>query len=677
MTAVDLWTPAERTNGKGGPEDFARMVRDRWDQGGEELAKQRREYWINLAFYLGEQWLWWNRERNMIDSLPQDWSPLGPGKACVTVNRLGANHDIVMGRMLASNLTFEVPPTDSAASTVQGSRKAEKVMEHYHREQYWESVRHDQVADSFYGGTSGVLVEWDGAGGKPLQYNAQEDRLVGTGDAYLTPLNTHEFVLGPVGTRRADLATYLIVGVAVPCSVAKDQYKLSYMPQSDTSALSTPLQRILLENMGRPAGRDICLVLTYYERPNRGRPGRYGIVIGDKTVHQGEWPFPFDTLPFFAFRQRRVPNKPYGTTFLNDAVQLQFLYNHARSALTEHMKLVGNAKLMAPQGAFQPDDFTNDIDVLWYQPDSTGAEPKYLLPAQLARWVSAEPEALRAELDEIQHVHDVSRGQGFDRASGQALALLSEKDDTPLGMMATEEAHGWGYIASLVLKLLEAKGRSTRRISIRVMRGITETVDFTGKMLQGQTTVIVPKESTTPRTQAANIVFWKDLWDRKIITDPRVYARGVGLPSDEFEELLEPDAAKAWRENYLMVQGSPEMPDKRDDHAKHMAEHLSFVKTDAYKYATEDVQSIIDDHLKFHEMLVHEELISQTQRASTNPMLAAMPQANDPQGAYRAPTFQEQQTATAMGAGQDGSGGGGPQLGAGGTTPALAAGMMG
>jgi len=659
----------------------AATVRRQWDEGSQVLVEARKNYWLNLSFYLGKQWVWWDDVRRQVDGYPDTWSPLGPEKECLTINRIGPNLEIVIGRMLKAELAFQVPPTDSSDAVIRGARTAEKVLEASQREQDWEMVRYDGLAAAFHGGTSAVMVEWDGTRGTELQFDQATDQVVSTGDAYLRALNCQEFVLEPTA-RHGQEARWAIVGLAMPCDAAKEQYRLDWTPRPDVSAVRSPVHIAMLSNLGRSVDRDQCLVLTRYERPHPGnRKGSYCIVINDKVVHEGPWPFPFKNLNVHPMRQRRIDGKWFGTTFLNDAVRVQVAYNFARSVIAEHLKLVSNTRIVAPMASFREEDLTDRVgDVLWYNGDG-GAAPAYMVPPNLARFISQEPESLRAELDEIMHIHDISRGQGFDRASGQALALLSEKDESPLGIMSHEQSAVWGRIATQVLKLYEAKGGETRTSSIRLTRSLSESVRWSGKMLQGQTSVVVPLDSVMAKPAAAREAFWRDLWDRKIVTDPRQYARGVGLPPENFEELLDADEAKAHNENFRMMQGFTEIPEPFDDDAKHIAEHNRFRKSDHYRFASEEGRAIIDDHIRFHENQMHEQMAKQVNRAQVNPALAAMPQADAPPGAMQMPTSQDRQMEAAMagmgGMGMDGSGqgGAGMALPPGGTTPALAAGV--
>ena len=646
------------------------MIAERWQQGSEALSRQRRDYWLNSAFFLGEQWIWWDRSRRTVQELPQQYSPLGPGRARLTVNRMAPNVGSVLGRLLKSELTFDVIPTAVADDATTGAKRAERVLFAYHRDQEWESHRYDAVLAAILGGTSAVAVEWDGRRGTKIEEDETTGAMVATGDVRLSSVNVTEFCVEPYVRDYRD-ATWWCQGVALPPKHVQQLYGLSWTPKADAGSHLSPLQHRLLADGGKPSGRDVCLVLTYYERPNpKNKKGTYACVVNGQVIHRSAWPFPFDRLNLAIFRQRKMPGQWVGTTYLNDAVPLQFAYNHARSVLAEHMKLTGNARLMAPFGAFTEEDFTdNPGSILWYSPDLGGAAPGYLTPPQLPRWLTTEADNLRAELDDIMYVHDSSRGVGFDRASGQALAILSEKDDGPLGSMVFEQRRGWSDLGRMVLEILGDKATETRTLNVPAAPGIPEVVEFNGATLRKQYDVTVPLESVAPRTKAQQMMYAKDLWDRQILTDPRQYARMAGLPPDSFAELLDADAARAQRENLRMQTGYVELPEDFDMHDVHIAEHNRQRKSDAYKYADETIRSLFDDHIRYHEMKAHQELAAQQQRAAVDPALAAVAQGNEPTGSQIPPDAVEAQAAMARTMGSTGGASNSPNMGAGGTSP--------
>lgn len=656
----------------------AATILERWKEGSEAIQAERRDYWINLAFFLGEQWIWWDRRRAVVQSLPQAWSPLGPGRAKLTINRIEVNLQSVLGRMLKADLGFEVPPSDSSDDVIEGARTAEKVLEAYHRDQSWEDIRHDEVLGAFLGGTSAVSIDWDASKGQMLEYDNQLSKVVGTGELKLSSHSIAEFCVEP-NVRDAADSRWWCSGMALPPKYVKDYYGLGWTPSPDAGALMSPLQQKLLADGGNASGRNLTLVLTYFERPMNRSKGRVVCVVNGRTVSTSDWPFPFDELNLHVFRQKKLPSRWTGWTMMNSARQVQFAYNHARSVLSEHMKLTGNARLMAPQGAFVEEDFTDDPSgILFYTPDVAGGLPAYLTPPQLPRWLIQEADTLKGELDDIMYAHGTSRGEAtFDRASGQALALLSEKDDSPLGIMAREQKRRWQAIAKQALQMLEDKATETRSTSIKVTKGITEKVDWNGKMLRGQTDVEIPLENVMPHSGAARQAFAKDLWDRQILTDPRKYARMVGLPAEEFEELMDPDAARANRENYRMMMGEVEFPETFDDNPIHISEHNRLRKSDTYKYAPAEIKKLVDDHIALHEHYEAEQLASQMQKAQVNPALAAMAQGDAPPGSL-VPMTAEQQQAQMASQGVQGAQGGGATMNptAGAPVPAMAAGSM-
>lgn len=639
----------------------AQRVVARWKEGADELMKQRRDYWQNLSMFLGEQWVWWDSRRNMLQALPQAWSPLGKGRARVVINRIRPNLMSLLGRMMRNDLEFDVPPTDSADDVVSGAMLAEDVLSGTHRDEDWRQVRYGENFAKFVGGTSAVCVEWDASAGTPLGRVEQTGKIVGTGEAKLRSLSINEFCVEP-GVRDSRSARWWVMGLAISPSSVKAEYGLDWMPSADASTMMSPLQQRLLEHMGHGKGvNHLTLVLTMYERPNADTPaGKVAVVVNGQTVDEKPWPFPDKTrLNLFVFRQQQIDGTWIGTTLMNDAVPIQVQYNFMRSCIAEHAKKVGNARLMAAMGAFQEEDLSDDPgSVLWYSPDLGGTIPQYLRPPDLPRWMVGEAGALSGELDDVMFVHATSRGEAsFDRASGQALALLAEKDDSPLGLMAFEESQRWGEIGTFVLRLYEKRVTETRDVTPQPgmgqqHSGQVRVSKWNGKALKGQTRCLVPLETTMPMSQAAMQAFARDMWDRQIITDPVVFARLLRLPQREITAVLDADAARAQRENVRMLMGEAPHPAQFDDHGKHIAEHNRFRKSDSYLYADDTTKRVVDAHTMYHQMMAAEEMGQQVTNAQLNPALASIPQANEPPGSMVPPDFAESQAGIGAPAGQ-------------------------
>lgn len=664
MAAVDIAGSAGRASNAASPaydplapkprngvvDKVAQEVVARWKDGGDELMKQRRDFWQNLSMFYGEQWVWWDSRRNMLQSLPSAYSPLGKGRARIVANHVRPNLQSLLGRMMRNDLEFDVIPSDSGDDVIAGAMLAEDVCSSTYHEQDWRKVRFGENFAKFIGGTSAVCVEWDQAAGVKLAVKPETQKVVGTGEVELTALCINEFCVQP-GVNDAKKAKWWIRATSMSPEAVQDCYDLDWLPGADASVMMSPLQQRLLEHMGRSQGSNhLTVVLTMYERPHpKCKKGRVVTVINGCTVADVEWPFPVkDRLNLFVFHQQQVQGSWIGTTLMNDATPLQVHYNFMRSIIAEHAKKVGNARLTAPMGSFIEDDVSDDPgSILWYTPDVGGAKPDYMRPPDLPRWLVGEAGAIKSELDDVMFVHATSRGEAsFDRASGQALALLAEKDDSPLGLIAFEESQQWGEIAGFVLKLYEAKVSETRKMKVQPragQSGVPRVSSWNGKKLKGQTTVMVPLETTMPTSQAAMQAFARDMWDRGLIKDPVVFARMLRLPNRELVEVLDADAGRAQRENARIMAGEAPQVETFDNDGVHIAEHNRFRKSDSYQYATDEQREICDDHIRWHEQAAAEKMGKQTMLATMNPALAAIPQADEPPGSAVPLDFAEQQ----------------------------------
>lgn len=624
---------------KGG---IAGWIREQWDRGDLALSKERRDYWLNYAFFEGEQWVYFHSNSREVAEFPRSRDD---DRVRATVNVLQPNLVTNIAKLTKSPLSFEVPANASDDASLTGARLGAHLLQSEHDEAGWERVRLDAIVNSFFGGTSAVVVEWDPKAGEKLGYDDETEQDVHCGNTQLSALAITEFTLEP-GTRDQRDARWFIMAKTMTPEQAREHYGLDDAPDADTQMATGPLMRKLWNDRGFPTNVALVTAYTYYERPSaRNAKGRYVVVIGDKAVVDEPWPFPCkDRLNLYVFRQQQLPKRWTGGTLMNDARPLQVLYNHACSMLSEHMKLAGNARLAIPDNSgVNGDDLSDEPGQWFYYDGMSSTPPRYLDPPNLPRWLVEHKNTLREQIDDIMSVHDVSRGQApGDRNSGLALSVLAEKDETPLGLMAHDQAEGWSFIGSFCLKLWADKVKEFREASVQTPVGVPVVRKWTGRHLAGQTRATVPLDSTQPKSRAATqawIIQIAQTFPGVIPQNPVLLSRLLDLPNQSmFTEAMDADVAQAESENHLMsvgiVPGLDEKPYPMpwDDHAKHIAEHNRFRKSGAYINAPTDVRKIVDDHIQAHENLASEETLQQRNLNQTLPGMAAVPQANEPAG---------------------------------------------
>lgn len=629
-------------------------VTKRWEESDRALYRDRHNHWLSQAFYIGEQWLWWDNARDVVQSLPMGGAEKDRLRA--TVNLIKPNVEILLGKLLSTDMHFEVPSSSSDDSARTGAALAEFLLESYRVERDWEDVREQEVINAMFSGTSAVGVDWD-----PNLEVTLADGKKAKGDISLSALSIAEFGLQP-GSREARDALWWVRGTAVPTQQAQAHYNLAEEPAADAHTDSGPLQRRMVTSRWSNAEIELCNVLTLYERPNpQCKKGRVVTIVGGDVVEKHDWPFPFDDrLNLYVFRQQKVSSRWTGETLMNAARSIQLYYNAIESIILEHARQAANVRLMVPYGAFDSEQELTDEpgEVVNYYPDPSGARPEYMQPAQVGRWLFNERDVQRQELDTVMHVTDVMRGVApGDRNSGLALSVLAEGGETPLGRMARDQAKGWSEIASMALRILEAKVTNKRSATV-VVEALDTTVPVSkrwiGSDLRGQVTAKMPTDNAMPTSKSQRQAWVLNLVDRDLLPkNPLLLSKILQTGGvTAFTELVDADASKAIRENHLMHNGEVMIPEPFDDHKTHMAEHNSFRKSEAYRLAPPEVQEIFDLHIDAHENEEAEQAANSAGLNAVLPGLGAIPQGAEPSGsALPLPVSeQQQQMAPPMGA---------------------------
>ena len=585
----------------------ASKVIDMWQNADRYLVKERRDYWMNASYYVSHQWIWWDSSRNTVQEL--SYANEAEKGSRITVDKYGPRTRSLLARLTRAELMWEVQPGGMDDSSMRRQRLQEQLLLGEQRHNNWEDVREMCLLQTLFGGSAAICVDWDPDKGEDYLLDPMSQISVPLGGIRLTPIGINEFTLEP-GSLTAIDARWWLRCTSLPPEQVQERYNLEETPTADSEAMLSARHRSLLRN--RPGGDPpkTTLVYIYYERPTNRGPGCVVHVVNGKVVLQeDEWPFPFKHLNLSVFRQNKIPNSWVGHTLLTPARDVQYAYNRARSTILEHMRKAANARMMVPSGSVDDaDSITIDpADVLEY--NSEIGEPHWQSAPEVPRWISNEAQFLEAELDDIFHTHQTSRGDApGDRNSGLALSLLAEKDDTPLGPMAKDQSLGWGKIAEMTLSLYRMNAESTginRKVMLLTEQGVPHEIQWSAKDIDEKPTVIVPLDATMPRSKLATQSMITQLAQQFPLVFQNVSAKSLtrmlDLPDPkQFLSQMDPDIAKAEWENGLLMQGVPVIPEDFDVHDAHITVHNTQRKSPAYELADPQVKQMLDMHVMAH-----------------------------------------------------------------------------
>ena len=607
-------------------DEAASEIREKYEEALKGLRYELQTYWLNHSFLFGFQWAYWDENDGRLTDIPRD-----PDRVRATVNRLWPNTRTIISTLMQRSLTFEVLPTDVDDAHLRGAKLAETVAATIHDHHDWETLRENFYHAIWKGGTAAMTVDWDPEIGNVLDENTPGGAPMREGDTVEEHLNITQFLVEP-GAVNPEKARWWVKAVALNPEEVQRMYPEAFPedpPTADASNGLTPFQAKLL-SFDRTHDMeivDLTMVLTYYERPNeKNEDGCVKVVVDGKVVAEEDWPFPFkDRLNLVVSRETPRENRWTGDTVFSAARPLQQLLNLAQSAITEHMKQSGNARLMVPMSSIDMMDDLTDLpgEVLPYA-DSLPVKPSWLAPPQLPAWVIEQPSKLEEMIDDVMGVHDISRGSApANIESGFGLSILAEKDTTPVSRLTKETAGAFSRLMTMVLQIHEqkSKGKIKRKSIINDQAG-PRTITWAGDDFKGQTYATVPEDAILPRSRAAQIEMAKDLLGAGLIENVEEFIAVAELPGQrDILSTVSPDVARARRENAHFSLSRQSIPEPWDNHKAHIHEHNIYRKTVDYEMLTDEDKQMIDDHIRAHETLAAEEMGRQRRAATIDPAL--------------------------------------------------------
>ena len=642
------WTPPD-----------AGKIKELWTKCVDDMLDVRRSFWLNDAFFAGQQWVTWNDSREQVDIL--DFSDADEARQRATMNKIKPRVNQFVARLARTPLTFEPAPKGVDATALRRARLEKQVLTVKAQRDDWEFVRAEELRFATLGGVAGVCLEPDWHYGEEAvvdPFTGEELHLPEKPRIILTALSPVEFGIEP-GTRHTRDARWWIKCTTLTPEQAQERYGLDEAPKPDTDSAAPPMHRRLagerrVSNIART-----CLVYVYYERPCGRSPGCVIHVVGGKVVQQGEWPFPFkDRLNLRTFVQTPRNGSWKGDTICNDARQPQLVINRIYTSINAHIDKADNARLLLPIGAgIEDDDVSGEAgEIIRYDP-AGGGMPQWMRPPELSRWQREQIGAAEAELDDLFSAHSVSRGIApGDRNSGTALAILAEKDETPLGLMVTDQQRGWQDIATMVLRterhLLEIADREMAAMGLQSRMEVSEVLEqgdgpeqqaievkYRAEDLSKDPLVHVPLDAVMPRSQVAvqdMMLRLAQQFPQLFATlNPQALAATLQVPDARaFAQVADWQLALAEWENGRMLAGADDSEvviAEWHDHGKHIEQHNASRASSSYRDAPPEVQQYMDMHVQAHEQL-QEQLAMEAAAKQAQLAMMQQPQMSLPPG---------------------------------------------
>lgn len=492
------------------PTQVVNFLKDRWRAREWRRATLERQWYLQMAFYLGYQWhevYQHSRDLYLPNYLP--W------RARIVANRLQGIVRKRVAQHLKTRPTWVARAATGDIEDIQVAQVATKVLQGYwHKEKM---PRHlvDSLTWTGITGNSFIRVVWDPTRGQQMATTPEDLGLsmdgaippellqaitasglipFSGGDLFFESRSPFEIDPDEGGKKIEDLEFLIDTSIRSPGHI-RDRYgvEIDNAHAKDQSLTKHYLDRI--SNFTEPDSSDATFGSesddsgvaehTLWVRPCKKYPkGLWVVTAADQEMARGELDTP--AIPYIHLMDIPVPGRFWATSSVAQCLELQRDYNTGRSKLVDWRNLMANPKWLVAKGAGIKDSALTD------EPDEVVEYTYPFKPEQVAP--PPIPESVFKTLDlTLRDIEDVSGQREVSNArvptgvrSGTMIAQLEEQDESLIAptVMLTEEA--LGLLGSYALHILHRRVDAQRLVKYTGKDNEVEAVQFTGRDIVGK-----------------------------------------------------------------------------------------------------------------------------------------------------------------------------------------------
>ena len=548
-----------------------------------------REAWLNLAFYLNQQYTEWHQPRGedgFIREIPRE--PGTENHPRVIINKIMHFVRTAQADALQERPTGDVLPPTADYSDRTDARVARAWI--------------DNKADTLdYDSRLGRAVHWSLLGGNGYLKWCQGK------DGLMIPVPSFfEIYLDPYAKMFQD-CRYIFHSQFMDVEQVYDSFGVEVPPGGTTEA--DEVKTALLRGMGAAPAINGVVVNELWMKPCRRHPkGLYTVWTGkEQLVAPDKLPYPHliedKMLPFTVVGSIERPDSPYHLSPVTYLRPPQMELNAFHNQMLLGRKNFNNLKWFVPEELqldTDPDDSYNQV--LRGRGIVPGLKPEILQPG--APLNNGDGEWIEQGMMHTIGQREVSNAQVPGRVeAAKAIELLKEADADALAVMRktinVTNTQGW-YHAVQLARTFQRKADVVVTYS---KEGIPEVEHFmAGKMKPGFR-IRTSQTTALARSRANRQDLLVRLWDSKVIQDPEVMADLLDMPMPNTLSARAEDIMRSRNENYTLAKGEAVDANSWDDHATHLQEHNRYRKSSEYQALDGEAKSRFEFHCTRHETL--------------------------------------------------------------------------
>lgn len=525
---------------------WVRHIREVHAGGLAARQKWELQWVLNLAYSMGYQNLLFD-PRTGILRIPSD------AKQPLSVNRLGAFIDSRHAKLTKQRPIGRVIPNTTDPDDKRAAKYADHALVYLQRKILMEQEQDKETMMRCLFGTAFMKTIWDPRSGHVIEDLKKSedgmDLIVGDdGD-----LEVDKIFEGEVSTKALSPFAICPANDAIP--TVKDQPFLTedmhlslgeveeiyphlrgrlQMQESDEEF--THYERVA-QRLGSPffhqtgqQGYHFNLntpvrLTAYWQKPNyQFEKGVLAVLVQDKLAMIDVWPNDYgdNIYPHVRFVERETGLHFWGQSTAERLIPVQRAYNRIRQAVDRNASIMAKGKWMVAKGAqLQPDALDDDSgEVVEWNP--AVPEPRQAPIAPLPNYVMNHQESLIVDFRDVGGQRETSTNPGNNLTAGVAMQMQAEMTDEVMGPLIRRQGFSLQLVGNTQLHLIGQEWQEPRMVKVFGEQTVG-VMWISGADLKHHTDLHIEVESMYPDFRGAKRQTLIDLWDRRIVQDPKKF----------------------------------------------------------------------------------------------------------------------------------------------------------
>jgi hypothetical protein len=602
-------------------------------QASKDIRSRFEKHWyLNMAFYNGNQWVFWNNGRLDTPKLPKH-------RLLIVDNRILPVVQTRIAKKTKQRPIWTVTPNSPDDSDIDAAKLGEVVMEDMWRRLsmfeklndvlMWADIAAAGFWKCYWDPTAGEKAEFVlGPDGKPLtddngrmmktdevppellQKFGAKTKVIAQGEICIEVRSPFMILPDPLA-QRLDDCEWIIEETVQSEEYVKAHYNVEVEGDTDTTEGPADGRTFptYTESSGSSAYQGVK-VKEFWAKPSSTFPqGKYVVWVKNQKLHEDD--NYYNDLPYVMFTGVPSPGRFWPTSIVEQLRDPQIELNKIRSQILENAQRIGNPSLLKNKMANVEYSGVPGEEVL-YDDITQNSVPSFLQPPEMPAYVRELIDRNEASIREISGQHEVSSSQvpaGVTAAS--AINLLLEQDDTRLGPAIQDMENALSKAGQFILNMAAKYYTEERMLTRAGEEGDYDIQGFRGNMLKNNTAVEVQAGSMMPVSKAAKQAAMRDqltmFIQNGVPLEPRIMRKAfrdmeVGGLEVLFADLTE-GLRQCKRENRYLYQGMQLPINSFDDDDLHISEHEEEMRSSRYfRMMIENPQAaeIFEQHVMLH-----------------------------------------------------------------------------